>query len=402
MLLSAVAVAFTVLFFVSSVLCIAMLLAWLHFGKRTHALTWALAYGGGMVQWIANGAGLVMWPGNPALLTLTSIMVLVTSALVAIGCRQRANLPGHYWWFAGVIFLAAVIIAGAYTVFPSYAVRAGITNLFAAVMMPIAMAAVRPRGRKAHAPEIAVMVMIGICGIFELGLAALAMLAGSAPDRAVADFLRTVLLVGFPPIYIGVGIAALFLLAMDLAESVRILATRDPLTGSLNRRGLEQAAIGAIASARRRGRPLSLVVGDIDRFKSINDQFGHLAGDRALSLFAAHVQACVREEDLFARIGGDEFCILLSDATAKQARITVERIRSTLHMLEVTEFPLLKLSASFGIADFTAEDVSLGDMLRRADLALYDSKLGGRNRTTIAEPLILSPERTAFSERAVH
>lgn len=402
MLLSAIGVAFTVLFFVSCVLCITMLLAWLHFGKRAHALTWALAYGGGMVQWISNGAGLVVWPGNPALLTLTSIMVLVTSALVAIGCRQRANLPGHYGIFAAAILLAAVIIAGAYTIFPSYALRAGVTNLFAAAMMPVAIAAVRPRNRKAHAPEIAVMVMLGICGIFELGLSVMAMMAGSVPERAFAELLRTVLLVGFPPIYTGVGIAALFLLAMDLAESVRILATRDPLTGSLNRRGLEQAAISAIASARRRGRPLSLVVGDIDRFKSINDQFGHLAGDRALSLFAAHVQACVREEDLFARIGGDEFCILLTDATVKQARITVERIRSTLQTMEVAEFPRLRVSASFGITDFTDDDVSLGDMLRRADLALYDSKLGGRNMTTIAEPLILSPERGEFSERAVH
>lgn len=377
------AVILSVLLFTSTTLCIAMLLAWLHFGRQRHALTWAIAYGGGALQWAINAVGVVVFPGHPLPLIITSTMILANSALVVIGCRQRAGLPERYGRFAAVCALAAIPIALGYTVIPNAGLPRGLTNLFVAAMMSLAIAAIRPERRKARAPEKAFAAILALFCLYEtaLGVAGFAIGANAAPQEI--DLYRTMVILGLPPVYIGVGIAALFLLAGDLAESVRSLVTRDPLTGSLNRRGIEQAAIGAIANARRHGRPLALVMADVDRFKVINDRFGHAAGDRALATFADHVQASVREEDLFGRMGGDEFCLLLIDATAADAAEAMERTRRELEVLEIECLPGFAMTASFGISEFEPGDVGFGDMVSRADLALYDSKVAGRNRVSV-------------------
>lgn len=379
-----VTVIFSVQFFSSLALCIAMTLAWLHFGRQRHALSWSLAYGSGALQWGINAFGFMLWPGNPIPLIIASIMVIITSSLVAIGSRQRAGLHARLGRFLGFGAAAAVAIVLAFTVMPHVGLRGTITNLYAAAMMPIAFAAIRPRKRKAHPPEIAFMAMLAIFFVYQVVLGLFAFAIGPEADPEGIARYRSLIGIGLPAVYIGTGIAALFLLAGDLAESVRALVTRDALTGSLNRRGIEQAAIGAIANARRHGRPLAVVMADIDRFKAINDRFGHEAGDRALIAFADHVQASVREEDLFGRMGGDEFCLLLIDASAANAAEAMERTRHELESVEIEGLPGFSMTASFGIAGFMPGDIGFGDILRRADLALYDSKIAGRNRVTVA------------------
>ncbi|RJF91047.1 sensor domain-containing diguanylate cyclase [Sphingomonas cavernae] len=377
---------FSVLIFSSMVLCIAMTLAWIHFGRQRHALSWALAYGGGVLQWTVNAAGLMLFPDHLWPFVIASMLVVATSSLVAIGCRQRAGLPVHVLRFIAVGALATIAIAIWYTHIPFAGMRGAFTALYAAAMMPIAIAAVRPRRRKAQAPEIAFIVMLTIFGVFQLIVAGAGLAVGPEGDVAAIARYREIVGIGLPPVNIGLGIAALFLLAGDLADSVRALVTRDPLTGNLNRRGIEQAAIGAIANARRHGRPLVTVIGDIDRFKTINDRYGHAAGDQALIAFADHVHASVREEDLFGRIGGDEFCLLLIDAAPEDAAEAIERTRRELAQMEVAGMPGFSMSASFGMAAFDPDDVCFGDMLHRADLALLEAKLAGRDRLVVAPP----------------
>lgn len=373
-----------VLFTTSSMLCVAMTLAWLHFGRQRHALSWALAYGGGAVQWAINAVMLMLAPGHPLPIIVGTLLVLTTSSLIAIGCRQRAGLRPHFRRFALAAAIAGIAITLTVTVFPWFGLRVVIANLYVAAMIPIALAATWPRNRKARAPEIAFMVMLVIFGVYQLVLAAVGFAIGPDADPQGIDRYRSILVLGLPPVHIGTGIAALFLLAGDLADSVRSLVTRDPLTGSLNRRGIEQAAVGAIANARRNGRPLTLVIGDIDRFKAINDRFGHAVGDRALIAFADHVHASAREEDLFARMGGDDFCLLFIDAMPDEAAETIERTRRELEGLVVDAPADFAMTASFGITAFEPRDVGFGDMLKRADLALLESKLAGRNRVTVA------------------
>ena len=374
----------SVLFFTSSIMCAAMVLAWVHFGRKAHAATWACAFGLGAVQWVINALGVIMMPGNVTPIILASAIVIVTSSLVAIGARQRSGLPASWWRFSLVGSVAIAVIVLIYTRMDHMGLRAAFANLYAAAMIPLAVTAVIPRNRKANAPEIAFATMMVIFSIYQLTLGLAGLSIGAEPNPAGLEHYRTVLGIGLPAVYVGSGVAVLFLVAGDLSESLRALVTRDPLTGSLNRRGLEQAATIAMANARRHDQSLSIIVGDIDGFKAINDRMGHAVGDRALVAFADHVHAGVREEDLFGRLGGDEFCLVLVDARAEQAAEVIERTRREIAALEIDGPPRFSLTASFGVAGFLPTDLSFADILTRADYALYQSKAAGRNCTTVS------------------
>lgn len=372
----------SVLFFTSAILCATMTLAWFHFGRQKHAASWATAYGLGALQWVVNAFGVLAMPGAVLPSIMASATVLGSGALVAIGARQRAGLPPRTGWFMALGGLTLLAITLVYTVFPYPGLQGALSNLYAGGAIAVGAISTWPRGRKPNAPEWAFIVMMTVFTLylFVLGMAALQIGAG---NREALQHYRAVLGLGLPAVYIGGGISAVFLLAGDLSENMRQLITRDGLTGALNRRGLEQAAMGAIASAHRRATPLTVVIGDIDHFKAVNDRYGHVLGDAALVAFADNLQAAVREVDIVGRLGGDEFCLLLTDLGADASSAVVERIRAEIERIVLDGWPDLMLTASFGVASFDANDVSLGPVLRRADHALYRAKEAGRNRVVV-------------------
>lgn len=376
----------SVLFFTSAILCITMTLAWLHFGRARHISSWAFAYGLGALQWVVNALGVLIAPTNPIPVIIASLTVLGSSALVPIGALQRAGRPVHLPAFIAIGLAFAIAITLIYTVLPNRALQGALSNMFAVIMMPIAAIAIWPRHRRPNAPELAFIVMLMIFALYQLALSGSALFMGVEGDREAIERYRMILGIGLPPVYVGTGIAAVFLIAGDLSESLQQLVTRDGLTGALNRRGIEQAATVAMANARRRGRPFTVVIGDIDHFKRINDRFGHAAGDRALISFADNVQAVVREVDMFGRLGGDEFCLLLSDLAPEDAGEVVERIREEVAAIRIEDKPDLVFTASFGVAGFADDDLWFGQILHRADQALYEAKGAGRNRVVIAAP----------------
>ncbi|MRT21175.1 diguanylate cyclase [Comamonas sp. CAH-2] len=156
-------------------------------------------------------------------------------------------------------------------------------------------------------------------------------------------------------------------------------ASTDPLTGLLNRRGFETQVQVALALAIRSGRPLSVLTLDIDFFKHINDQFGHDAGDLVLTSLAHLLRKRLRQADIVARFGGEEFVVLLPDTDGEDALRTGH---SLLQTIEETPIPQVgHITASAGVSSLQAGDADgLTDMLRRADDALYQAKRTGRNR----------------------
>lgn len=169
-----------------------------------------------------------------------------------------------------------------------------------------------------------------------------------------------------------------------LEERLHHEATTDKLTGAANRRRFLDLANNEITRAQRLERPLSLAIIDIDRFKEINDEYGHLAGDRALCELAQICRRYIREIDIFARLGGDEFVLLLPEASPENAFETIERIREALaaRPLDCEDF-VIAITLSSGIAGLTSPQESLDMLINRADKALYASKRAGRNRSTI-------------------
>ncbi len=166
------------------------------------------------------------------------------------------------------------------------------------------------------------------------------------------------------------------------------LAVTDPLTGLNNRRYLENHMKTLFARATARGRPLSICVADLDRFKSINDTYGHDAGDEVLKQFAARVRSTVRGADLACRFGGEEFVVVMPDTDGEAAQGIAERLRIA---VERDAFELrgkgirISVTASMGIATVDPNVRTPEQLFKKADEALYEAKHRGRNRVVLAE-----------------
>ncbi|MBD3921984.1 GGDEF domain-containing protein [Paenibacillus sp. PR3] len=166
------------------------------------------------------------------------------------------------------------------------------------------------------------------------------------------------------------------LLSINL--QLEALALTDPLTGMKNRRYFNESLLAHINKFHRSGDPFSIALIDIDRFKSINDTYGHPVGDLVLTELAELLHASSRETDVTARFGGEEFVMLLAGADAINAVHIAERIRTVIQM---TPMGNLHITASIGVATMTSED-SDDKLISKADQALYRSKTSGRNRVS--------------------
>lgn len=168
----------------------------------------------------------------------------------------------------------------------------------------------------------------------------------------------------------------------NLKEEFKKLATIDALTELYNRRYFTEQAEHEYLRAQRYKLSLTLISIDIDHFKKVNDKFGHPAGDKVLVEVAKQLKTSLRQTDVLARIGGEEFSILLPETTSAEAEVFAERIRLAQSQLRITGDwqGEIQLSVSIGISSFTESDNSFDEIFSRADKALYQAKSAGRNR----------------------
>jgi len=180
--------------------------------------------------------------------------------------------------------------------------------------------------------------------------------------------------------------AAEVIRSAQLLQETRRLAVTDALTGLFNRRHFNQQLEENVSRAARYDEPLALIFLDVDHFKSVNDRFGHHAGDRCLQALARTLRENVRDSDQIARIGGEEFAVLLIRADRELALSIAERLRDRIDDLIIEEDPPLPvdLTASLGIAFFREDGDDPRSLMRSADRALYTAKRLGRNRVVIA------------------
>jgi diguanylate cyclase (GGDEF)-like protein/PAS domain S-box-containing protein len=165
-------------------------------------------------------------------------------------------------------------------------------------------------------------------------------------------------------------------LEKELAQAAR----EDFLTGALNLRTFYELANQEFNCFKRTGETFSLLMLDLDHFKKINDTLGHEAGDEALQKFVQIVKANLREQDIFARTGGDEFRLLLPGTPQPGAVLLAERIRSEVNLLKIgAPNNSVALSVSTGLCSSLPDDKGIDDIIRRADVALYKAKAAGRN-----------------------
>lgn len=183
-----------------------------------------------------------------------------------------------------------------------------------------------------------------------------------------------------------VGIARDVTDRLDLIDKLAQQANHDDLTGLANRRFLMQQARLEFARAVRYQYPLSLLMLDIDHFKKVNDQYGHLSGDMVLKQLGKELKLFLREHDLVGRIGGEEFVMLLPETSLDEATAIAERLRQSVEKLTlpVLHEQTITLTVSIGVASATEAEQQLDNIWQIADEHLYQAKASGRNRVVTA------------------
>jgi diguanylate cyclase (GGDEF)-like protein len=372
-----------VLVLTSGMISIIFFIAWKNFVREPHTLSWSLAFLCAMLQWL----GTLSQPLFPSFELYWLYANALALGLITLGLRghvertRAAFMPKRLWPFAA---FAYAIVAWTTLVNPHVGLSTAIAPLAAALALFLSAWIVwrhRPRPRPAEAATAVSMVLFGVVQLIATGLA---LLLGSGGDADYRMLYYEFNFMTLPAGYIGVAMFTIFMLASDMSEQMKQIAVIDQLTGLLNRRGFGEQAARAFASARRAERPVAVVMTDIDRFKDINDEFGHAVGDLALQHFSALLTAERRTEDLVARMGGEEFALVLPGTSLADAVAVAEDLceRIEINPMHVDGQPLV-MTASFGVSTISARDTCVADIVVRADRALYRSKKSGRNRVDI-------------------
>lgn len=230
-------------------------------------------------------------------------------------------------------------------------------------------------------------------GIFALALAGMLVIANTWPDGTAnaAGFSYAFSSAFVFVLALGSGIQRLrrnmhrSRLALQSANAqLHELAIRDHLTNSLNRRHFYDVATAELQRAQRYDATMSLLLLDLDDFKGVNDRHGHACGDAMLCQLVDLIQNRLRSSDVLARLGGEEFVVLLPETELEAARLLAERLREAIAAQPFAhDDTMIPLTASWGVATARAEDKDIDAVLDRADRALYAAKDGGRNRVYV-------------------
>ena len=202
----------------------------------------------------------------------------------------------------------------------------------------------------------------------------------SLPAQTEKTILMSVGLVTIVHIYIVMSLMSRSIdrYQRELAQQ----ATTDALTGVFNRRMLMLIGDELVATAKRYQQVLSVLILDLDHFKSINDRFGHQGGDKALEVVAKTLKSKLRESDCVARYGGEEFVVVLPHTDIKQAKNIAEALRAAIANASVAlaDGRIITLTASIGVANLSNHILTVSELINEADMALYQAKENGRNQ----------------------
>jgi diguanylate cyclase (GGDEF)-like protein len=196
---------------------------------------------------------------------------------------------------------------------------------------------------------------------------------------------------------VAIALLLLVMIVSDVLADATAKSETDALSGLMNRRGFEFHAQDALRDALCQGAPVSLVIADLDHFKSVNDSFGHACGDRVIKAFADFLREATSYNHIAGRIGGEEFAVLLPGTNLAAARLLAEGTRTAFSALPIEGLPGdHRCTASFGVAELRSGE-DFNELIRRADQALYEAKKGGRDRVHVSATV---PDRAAASQAA--
>jgi diguanylate cyclase (GGDEF)-like protein len=374
----------------------------LFFGRqeRIAALNWwgtAYILGAASVAlWTLAGAELGEMPSS-ALNAIGFVACGMVWNAARVFHGRKPNWPGMF--LGAIAWVAAIMTVPPDALAMRITIGAGIVAIYAALTAS-ELWSERRRTLQKRWPAIAVPVLHGF-------VLMLPILLGDLLRPHDETFTSSAWVTVFAIELVLYAVGTVFIIFMLVSERTvsahKTAASIDPLTGMFNRRGFAEATARMIDREANAGRPVTVMIFDIDHFKSINDRFGHPAGDEVLKLFAAVVTNTLRITDLAGRIGGEEFAALLP-CSMDEALIAAERVRENFAAsgIAVDDAPV-DTTVSIGVAGgpaFTELDV----LLAAADTALYQAKRAGRNRVQAAteQPLSLESGRRRIAGLSGH
>jgi diguanylate cyclase (GGDEF)-like protein len=363
----------------------------LFFGRQENIpalIWWGAAY-------LLGAASVALW--TLASSTLGPMYLLALNAVGFVACGmvwnaarvfhgRKPNLPGLP--LGAMVWVAAVLALEPQASAMRLTIGAGIVAVYAA-LTAAELWSERRKTLQKRWPAVAVPVLHGF-------VLMLPILLGDLLHSHDDGFSTSVWVTVFSVELVLYAVGTVFVIFMLVSERTvtahKTAASMDPLTGMLNRRGFAEATSRVIDREANAGRPATVLIFDIDHFKSINDRFGHPAGDEILKLFATIVLGTLRITDLSGRIGGEEFAAFLP-CSLEEAVLAAERVREAFESSGiVVEDGPVDTTVSIGVAGGPA-GTELEVLLAAADAALYQAKRNGRNRVEAAEELPLSLEK---------
>jgi diguanylate cyclase (GGDEF)-like protein len=317
-----------------------------------------------------------------------AFFLTLAAATVGIARRYRVPVP---WPFMGLLLVASL----AANWFGYDQGRDSIVRMFA-YQLPYAglqalCAVLVLRSRRRQTIDIAILATLCLSTLQFLSKPFVAGWTGGPGDSPQTYIATTYALYSQSlgaVLQVAMGLLMLTVLVRDMLVEITARSETDPLSGLFNRRGFEQRVEPSLATLRKGSVPASLVVCDLDHFKSINDTYGHDTGDQVIAGFAAILKRVAAERMTVARMGGEEFSVFMPGSNAAGARLFAEGVRAAFAATPTPGLPEWKrCTASFGVAEWHADE-SVSDLRRRADAALYAAKRAGRDRVYMADPAL--------------
>lgn len=311
-----------------------------------------------------------VWAGARSLRTTNPLWWQVAAAPLVVGAVSVADNPGTNIWAGGPFFLAAMWIM--------LCLASG--ELWLA-QRSYRLAAAKPDSSGTYRLALQAMtVSSGVVGIFYVGRW-IAFLAVGQTDPIFATYFGSQVTTLISTVLLATVSFSMSTLSHEQQTAVlRHRAARDGLTGLLNRTEFLRLAGEELRQVRRTHKPAQVILADLDHFKSINDQYGHLAGDHAIATFADICAGAVRSTDLVGRFGGEEFILLLVGASPERAAQVTAEIDDRMRTAAATRTDLHLPTVSYGIASLDPA-ADLERTIGFADAALYRAKAAGRNRS---------------------
>ena len=321
----------------------------------------------------------------PPVVALTGASTLIVGGIgvLLIGTARFFAAPLRFdLWMVLAVVTTAITSLLLLFVWPSVNGRVAVSSvIMAAQLSAFAWVLVRHAPRSLSAPArltaAAAMVMIALLLLRTVE----ALLSAPMISSIQSSPLNSTLYLSAALAQLSLGLGCYFMIMIRRNDALKALSATDPLTGSLNRRGLEVATTRVEHDYRRTWVPYSVIMLDLDHFKRVNDNHGHAAGDTVLQCLVEECRGMLRGDSVVARMGGEEFCILLPGCRLDDAHAVGERIRTAFGGRRIDIGGVaIACTVSMGVAQCHAKAADFDSVCKEADAALYRAKQSGRNR----------------------